>query len=86
MAASGQHLSSQNTCSRREARHPPGTDAPHRYLSACTGKKKRKEGKEQPQADAARSCGLRGRCRHCGVDGLAGEGREQEVVVVVVVV
>lgn len=58
-------------------------DAPHRYLSACTGKKKRKEGKEQPQAGAARSCGLRGSWRHCGDAGLAREGRGQEVVMVV---
>lgn len=62
---------------------PAPEDAPHRYLSACTGKKKRKEGKEQLQAGAAGGCGLRGSCRHCGDAGLAGEGRGQEVVVVV---
>lgn len=36
----------------------------HHYLSACTGRKKRKEGKEQPQAGAAGRSGLRGSCRH----------------------
>lgn len=42
---------------------PAPEDAPHCYLSACAGKKRRKEGKEQPQAGAARSCGLRVRAQ-----------------------
>lgn len=70
---------SRNTRSRTLGSAPEDIPLPclegHHYLSACTGRKKRKEGKEQPQADAAGRSSLRGSCRHCGNAGLAREGR-----------
>lgn len=90
VAVSDPHLPSQNTCSCSGARHSPGT-GPRGCppsLPVCLHWEKEEERREG--ATPGRCCQKLWAQRELqapsGVAGLAGEGREQEVVVAVVVV